>query len=229
MAQNTVNTFISQWTCWRKPKPNQIRGSGKTQNGIMRGNGGNDWIKYVDNSSRVRQKVQVVPSGQHILQWNGDNYQSWEENRSQRKYGLKPINCRKTKIKMVGERNACICIVRSPLNWANDTPPGGMIHYHMEKTQPMIKDGRKPLNSRIYLEKLKKNVLVELWQKYFKILTGLTNADMEGRGKKKKHVKICDIMPTSKGEGRIRENLKCTEKQAASARAVPERTDFIHL
>lgn len=84
-----------------------------------------------------------------------------------------------------------------------------------------------PLNSRIYLQKLKKNVLVELWQKYFKIPTGLTNADMEGR--EKKHVKICDIMPTSKGEGRIRENLKCAEKQAASARAVPERTDFIHL
>lgn len=91
----------------------------------------------------------------------------------------------------------------------------------------MIKDGGKPLNSRIYLQKLKKTVLVELWQKYFKIPTGLTNADREGRGKK--HVKICDIMPTSKGEGRIRENLKCAEKQAASARAVPELTDFIHL
>lgn len=102
-----------------------------------------------------------------------------------------------------------------------------MIHYHMEKTYPTIKDGGKPLNSRIYLQKLKKNVLVELWQKYFKIPTGLTNADMKGR--KKNHVKISDIMPTSKGEGRIRENLKCAEKQAASARAVPERTDFIHL
>lgn len=58
-----------------------------------------------------------------------------------------------------------------------------MIHYHMEKTYPTIKDGGKPLNSRIYLQKLKKNVLVELWQKYFKIPTGLTNADMKGRKK----------------------------------------------
>lgn len=33
-------------------------------------------------------------------------------------------------------------------------------------------------------------------------------------------------MPTSKGEGRIRENLKCAEKQAASARVVPETNRF---
>lgn len=88
----------------------------------------------------------------------------------------------------------------------------------------MIKDGGKSLNSRIYLQKLKKNILVESWQKYFKIPTGLTNVDMERR--KKKHAKICDIMPTSKGEGRIRENLKCAEKQAASARVEPETNRF---
>lgn len=70
-AQNIVNTFISQQASWRKPKPNQIRGSGQTQNGMVRGNDGSDWIKYVDNSSRARQKVQVVPSGQHTLQWSG--------------------------------------------------------------------------------------------------------------------------------------------------------------
>lgn len=33
-------------------------------------------------------------------------------------------------------------------------------------------------------------------------------------------------MPTSKGEGRISENLKCAEKQAASARVVPEMNRF---
>lgn len=33
-------------------------------------------------------------------------------------------------------------------------------------------------------------------------------------------------MPTSKGEGRIRGNLKCAEKQAASARVVPETNRF---
>lgn len=33
-------------------------------------------------------------------------------------------------------------------------------------------------------------------------------------------------MPTSKGEGRISENLKRTEKQAASAREVPEMNRF---
>lgn len=46
---------------------------------------------------------------------------------------------------MIGERNTCICIVRCPLNSANDTSPKGMIHYHMEKTQPMIKDGGKKI------------------------------------------------------------------------------------
>lgn len=96
---------------------------------------------------------------------------------------MEAINCRKTKIKMIGERNACICIVSRPLNRANDTPPRGMIHYHMEKTAPLIKDGGKSLNSRIYLQKLKKNILVESWQKYFKIPTGLTNGDTEGEKK----------------------------------------------
>lgn len=48
----------------------------------------------------------------------------------------------------------------------------------------------------------------------------------EIRRGKKKHAKICDSMPTSKGEGRIRENLKCAVKQAASARAVPETNRF---
>lgn len=95
-----------------------------------------------------------------------------------------------------------------------------MIHYHMEKTQPMIKDGEKSPNSRVYLQKLEQNILVQSWQKYFKIPAGLTNTDREGS--EKKHAEIRDSVPTSKGEGLITENLKCTKKQAASARAVPE-------
>lgn len=48
---------------------------------------------------------------------------------------------------------------------------------------PAIKDGGKSLNSRIYLQKLKKNIPVESWQRHLKIPTGLTNVDMEGRNK----------------------------------------------
>lgn len=56
----------------------------------------------------------------------------------------------------------------------------------------MIKDGEKSLNSRIYLQKLKKNILVQSWQKYFKIPTGLTNIDREGSEKSMpKYVILC--------------------------------------
>lgn len=58
-----------------------------------------------------------------------------------------------------------------------------MIHYHMEKTQPMIKDGEKSPNSRVYLQKLEQHILVQSWQKYFKIPAGLTNTDREGSEK----------------------------------------------
>lgn len=152
----------------------------------MRGYDGNDWTEYVDNTSGERQKAKGCHQGSTDLIQLEISTRAGRgslSNRSQRKYRLKPINCRKTKIKMIGERNACICIVRSPLNWANDTSPRGMIHYHMEKTLPAIKDGGKSLNSRIYLQKLKKNILVESWQRHLKIPTGLTNVDMEGRNK----------------------------------------------
>lgn len=37
-------------------------------------------------------------------------------------------------------------------------------------------------------------------------------------GREEEYTEICDLVPTSTGEGRIRQNLKCAEKQVASAR-----------
>lgn len=103
-----------------------------------------------------------------------------------------------------------------------------MIHYHMEKAWPMIKDRGKITEQQNLCSEIEKRTFFcnrgKSTSKFFQIPADLTNTDTEGT--EEKPTEICDLMPTSTGEGRIRENLKCAEKQAASAREVPASNRF---